>query len=105
MFSITIVITCVTYHGYNYAIHIYFIYNYVLYFNVLVLNISAGVTVDESISGWGAKEPSEAVTAPMHLLMSCDVGTGLYYGSDAKRSPMHKYRSPGTDAYDGSEGR
>jgi len=27
--------------------------------------------------------------------------SGRYYGSDAKWSPFHKYRSPGTTAYDG----
>ena len=28
-------------------------------------------------------------------------GQGYYYGSDAKRSPMHKYRSPGSPEYTG----
>ena len=66
---------------------------------------SKGVSVDESISGWGAKDPSESVVAPIFLLFSDNTGSGYYYGSDAKRSPMHKYRSPGSEAYDGSEGR
>lgn len=30
-------------------------------------------------------------------------GQGYYYGSDAKRSPMHKYRSPGSPEYTGEE--
>lgn len=39
--------------------------------------------------------------APVHLLMDNLEGSGRYYGSDAKRSPMHKYRSPGDPEYDG----
>ena len=29
-------------------------------------------------------------------------GSGTYYGSDTKRSPMHKARNPGEPEYDGS---
>ena len=39
--------------------------------------------------------------APIHLLMDNITVSGTYYGSDAKRSPMHKYRSPGDPEYDG----
>jgi hypothetical protein len=66
-----------------------------------------GQTVDESISGWGAKDPIESTVAAMFLLFeaSHEQSSGFYFGSDGKRSPMHKYRSPGTPEYDGSEGR
>jgi len=41
--------------------------------------------------------------APIHLLMDELEGNGRYYGSDAKRSPMHKGRDPDKDPeYDGS---
>ena len=40
--------------------------------------------------------------APIHLLMNKLEGNGRYYGSDAKRSPMHKYRSPNEPEYDGT---
>ena len=39
--------------------------------------------------------------APIHLLMGTLEGSGRYYGSDGKRSPMHKYRSPNDPEYDG----
>ena len=39
----------------------------------------------------------------IHLLMDELQGNGRYYGSDAKRSPMHKSRDPDKDPeYDGS---
>ena len=60
-----------------------------------------------SIKAMGAKPPSEGAFAPVTLLMrdesSDDVGkTGRYYGSDAKRSPLHKYRGPGEPEFDGT---
>ena len=40
--------------------------------------------------------------APIHLLIDDLEGNGRYYGSDAKRSPMHKSRDPDKDPeYDG----
>lgn len=63
-----------------------------------------GVSVEESIAGWGAKPPSESTIAPLFLLFGCEQ-TGFYYGSDGKRSPFAKYRSPGSEEYDGSDGR
>lgn len=40
--------------------------------------------------------------APVYLLMDNLEGKGRYYGSDAKRSPMHRTRSPGDPVYDGA---
>jgi hypothetical protein len=37
----------------------------------------------------------------MFLLFGHPEGNGRYYGSDALRSPMDRYRAPGTPAYDG----
>lgn len=71
----------------------------------------------------GALPPSAGAVAPLYLLTSPDVDNGVYYGalrlrfrtrcccclfilrvgSDAKRSPLHKYRSPGTPAYTGED--
>ena len=34
------------------------------------------------------------------LFFTC-LGTGRYYGSDAVRSPMDRYRSPGAPPYEG----
>lgn len=63
------------------------------------------VTIDESISAFGAKDPSESTVAPLRLLFSNEIKTGLYYGSDGLRSPFAKYRSPGSQEYDGHDGR
>lgn len=48
----------------------------------------------------GMKPPSEGTRAIMHLLFG-DVKTGHYYGSDAVRSPLDAYRSPGDPPYSG----
>ena len=52
----------------------------------------------------GMKTPEEGATAALKLTMK-SLGreeTGRFYGSDALRSPLHKYRSPGTPEYDGA---
>ena len=57
--------------------------------------------------------PAEKSVVPISFLLYDEVpvsspnakvpGSGLYYGSDAKRSPVHKYRSANSEPYDGSE--
>jgi NAD(P)-dependent dehydrogenase (short-subunit alcohol dehydrogenase family) len=49
----------------------------------------------------GMKPPSEGAKAPVHLLFAELEGNGRYYGSDAKRSPLDRYRAPGTPEYTG----
>lgn len=49
----------------------------------------------------GMKRPDQGTIAPMHLLMNELTGNGYFYGSDAKRSPLDQYRSPGSPAYTG----
>jgi NAD(P)-dependent dehydrogenase (short-subunit alcohol dehydrogenase family) len=49
----------------------------------------------------GMKPPEAGTVAPMHLLFGEVEGTGRYYGSDARRSPLDRYREPGTPAYEG----
>jgi NAD(P)-dependent dehydrogenase (short-subunit alcohol dehydrogenase family) len=56
----------------------------------------------KSAAELGMKPPSEGAKAPMHLLFGELEGNGRYYGSDAKRSPLDRYRSPGSPAYTGS---
>jgi len=51
----------------------------------------------------GMKSTDDGAKAAVHLMMA-DLEaeeTGRFYGSDAVRSPLHKYRSPGTPAYAG----
>ena len=47
----------------------------------------------------GMKDPSFGTVAPVYLLFNDSVGHGDYYGSDALRSPIDRYRSPGTPPF------
>jgi NAD(P)-dependent dehydrogenase (short-subunit alcohol dehydrogenase family) len=49
----------------------------------------------------GMKTPAEGTRAPMHLLFGSLEGSGNYYGSDAKRSPLDRYRAPGSSEFTG----
>lgn len=49
----------------------------------------------------GMKTPDEGAVAPLHLLFGSLEGNGRYYGSDAQRSPLDRYRSPGDPPYTG----
>lgn len=49
----------------------------------------------------GMKTPAEGTRAPLHLLFGTLAGSGNYYGSDAKRSPLDRYRAPGSPEYTG----
>ena len=58
---------------------------------------SRGQTVEEM----GAKTPRDGAASTLFLLFGDPQGTGHYYGSDAKRSPLDHYRAPGTPPYTG----
>lgn len=49
----------------------------------------------------GMKPPVEGTRSAMFLLFGDPEGSGHYYGSDAKRSPLDRYRAPGAPAYTG----
>lgn len=49
----------------------------------------------------GMKPPEEGTRAAMFLLFGEPEGNGRYYGSDAERSPLDRYRAPGTPPYGG----
>lgn len=49
----------------------------------------------------GMKPPAAGARAPMFLLFGELEGSGRYYGSDAQRSPLDRYRAPGTEPYRG----
>lgn len=55
----------------------------------------------KSPSELGMKPPSDGAKAPLYLLFGELEGNGRYYGSDAKRSPLDRYRAPGSPPYDG----
>lgn len=50
----------------------------------------------------GMKPPSQGTTAILFLLFGNPQGSGHYYGSDAKRSPLDRYRAPGSPEFDGT---
>jgi NAD(P)-dependent dehydrogenase (short-subunit alcohol dehydrogenase family) len=49
----------------------------------------------------GMKSPAEATKALLHLLFGEPGGSGWFFGSDAQRSPLDRYRSPGDPPYKG----
>ena len=50
----------------------------------------------------GMKSAADGTRATMHLLFGDLLSSGWYFGSDAVRSPLDRYRAPGDPAYDGS---
>jgi NAD(P)-dependent dehydrogenase (short-subunit alcohol dehydrogenase family) len=51
----------------------------------------------------GMKPPAHGTIAILHLLFGHPQGSGHYYGSDAKRSPLDRYRAPGGPEYTGDD--
>lgn len=49
----------------------------------------------------GMKPVQAGTVAPCFLLFDPDVGSGRYHGSDARRSPLDRYRAPGSAEYTG----
>jgi NAD(P)-dependent dehydrogenase (short-subunit alcohol dehydrogenase family) len=49
----------------------------------------------------GMKQPEDGALSAMHLLFGELHGNGHYYGSDAVRSPLDRYRAPGDAPYEG----
>lgn len=49
----------------------------------------------------GMKSPTEGTRSAMFLLFGEPQGNGHYYGSDAERSPLDRYRAPGDPPYTG----
>jgi NAD(P)-dependent dehydrogenase (short-subunit alcohol dehydrogenase family) len=49
----------------------------------------------------GMKPPEAGARCPLFLLFAELEGNGRYYGSDAQRSPLDRYRAPGSPPYTG----
>ena len=49
----------------------------------------------------GMLSPAEGTRSTMHLLFGEVGGSGWYFGSDAVRSPLDRYRSPGDPPFTG----
>lgn len=52
-------------------------------------------------SDMGMKPPAAGTLPILSLLFGSSPGSGHYYGSDAKRSPLDRYRAPGSPEYTG----
>lgn len=49
----------------------------------------------------GMQPPKAGARVALFLLFGDPPGNGRYYGSDAQRSPLDRYRAPGTEPYQG----
>ena len=76
--------------------------------NIIMNSCSPGYIETDLTKPSSGKKPDgmlsveQGTISPIHLLMGKMEGSGKYYGSDTKRSPMHKARNPGEPEYDGS---
>ena len=90
-------------------------YTYLLsrqYPDLVINSVSPGLVKTDLTAGMNsslaksAKTPEEGAVPILHCLLSEEIARspqGRYYGSDCLRSPLNKYRDPGTPEYDGPE--
>jgi len=65
-----------------------------------ITSCTPGFILTDMTRTFGATNPPEKGTiAPLFCLLG-DAQSGCYYGSDAVRSPLNKYRAPGDPAYE-----
>lgn len=55
----------------------------------------------KSPAALGMKTPADGARSALHLLFGSLQGNGRFYGSDGKRSPLDRYRAPGSPEYSG----
>lgn len=68
--------------------------------NLMISVCSPGFILTKMTEGWGAtKPPAEGTVAIKHCLFGDLEASGLYYGSDGVRSPLHFMRNPGEPPY------
>ena len=76
--------------------------------DLIVNSITPGwIQTDMTAGSAASGTPTQGAMPPVWLLMSADlekVPTGRYYGSDCVRSPLHCYRGPGEEPYEGPDG-
>eukprot|EP00428_Durinskia_dybowskii_P067894 CAMPEP_0170364806 /NCGR_PEP_ID=MMETSP0117_2-20130122/5574_1 /TAXON_ID=400756 /ORGANISM="Durinskia baltica, Strain CSIRO CS-38" /LENGTH=282 /DNA_ID=CAMNT_0010619339 /DNA_START=90 /DNA_END=938 /DNA_ORIENTATION=+ len=70
----------------------------------LINSCTPGFIQTDLTKGFGATNtPEMGTVSTMHCLFAPDAGSGRYYGSDAKRSPIDRYRGPGEAPYEPEE--
>mmetsp|Transcript_53205 Transcript_53205/g.147525 ORF Transcript_53205/g.147525 Transcript_53205/m.147525 type:complete len:136 (-) Transcript_53205:59-466(-) len=68
--------------------------------NLKINAVTPGYIATDLTAGMGATNPPEkGTTAPLACLFGDMEGNGRYYGSDAVRSPLDRYRGPGDPPY------
>mmetsp|Transcript_14157 Transcript_14157/g.39157 ORF Transcript_14157/g.39157 Transcript_14157/m.39157 type:complete len:288 (+) Transcript_14157:124-987(+) len=70
---------------------------------ILSFCLSPGYIDTNITKGWpGGKPPSEGTVSIRHCLFEAGPeSSGWFYGSDAKRSPLHVLRNPGEEEFNG----
>lgn len=69
---------------------------------LMISVVSPGFVDTALCKGFGAKlTPEEGTKSTIHCLFTDLEASGLYFGSDALRSPLHVTRNPGDPAFTG----
>lgn len=72
--------------------------------DLTICSVTPGFIKTQITAGMGAsKSPAEGAN-PVCTCLFGDVGSGFYYGSDSVRSPLDRYRDPGSAAHEGGDG-
>eukprot|EP00747_Dinoflagellata_sp_TGD_P052417 gnl/TRDRNA2_/TRDRNA2_147894_c0_seq1.p1 gnl/TRDRNA2_/TRDRNA2_147894_c0~~gnl/TRDRNA2_/TRDRNA2_147894_c0_seq1.p1 ORF type:complete len:140 (+),score=17.67 gnl/TRDRNA2_/TRDRNA2_147894_c0_seq1:24-422(+) len=68
--------------------------------NLKINSCTPGYILTDMTRGMGATNaPEKGTKAPLFCLFGTPEGNGRYYGSDAVRSPLDRYRGPGDPPY------
>lgn len=72
--------------------------------DLTICSVTPGFIKTQITAGMGAsKSPAEGAVPVFNCLFG-EVGSGFYYGSDSVRSPLDRYRDPGSAPYKGGDG-
>ena len=69
--------------------------------NLTISVVSPGYVKTNMTGNKGGITPDQGAQSTLHCLFNQLEGSGLYFGSDSQRSPLHTTRDPGTPAFTG----